>query len=319
MKGLPIIFFLLLLPAVAAGSTAVFADAEQGAELLSTADEFTRELSPFDRQARMRVAEVPDAAEFLAFIGKSAIDWPVDERRLLEESWTRVTARLKELGVALPDGDIPLVRTDGTEDTGAAYTRGRYIVFHPGTVNDGKHLDGLLAHELFHVISRHDPVLRDRLYAVIGFEPCGKVAFPESIAGRKMTNPDAPFNQHSIGVEIGGEPARVVPILVAARAFDHESDDDLLSYLRLQFLVIEKRGERWVAGVDGDGDPKLVSRFRLKKFSEQIGRNTGYIIHPEEILAENFRHWVNGKEGLPDPEIVEEIREVFASRDAGDE
>ena len=169
-------------------------------------------------------------------------------------------------------------------------------------------LDGLVAHEIFHVITRHHPELRDRLYAVIGFEPCRGLKLPESLEARKLTNPDAPLHQHSIGVEVGGEPARVVPVLVAAREFDHESDADLLDYARLDFLLVEEKGGRWVAVEDGDGEPVAVSPMRMKNFAEQIGKNTGYIIHPEEILAENFRHLVLGTERLPDPQIPEKMR-----------
>jgi hypothetical protein len=42
---------------------------------------------------------------------------------------------------------------------------------------------------------------------------------------------------------------------------------------------------------------------------EQIGRNTDYVIHPEEILASNFELLVTGAEGAPSPQVLERIRE----------
>jgi hypothetical protein len=44
---------------------------------------------------------------------------------------------------------------------------------------------------------------------------------------------------------------------------------------------------------------------------EQIGRNTGYVIHAEEILASNFELLVQGAPNAPSPEVLERIREVL--------
>jgi hypothetical protein len=209
---------------------------------------------------------------------------------------------------------ITLIRTDGNEEPGSAYTRGTAIIFHPGSLAAGARLDGLLAHELFHVISRRDRKLRDRLYAIIGFSYCGEVAFPGSLAARKITNPDAPANQHSITLEIGGAARPALPILVANRDFDPARTEGLMGYLMLQFLVIEKDRGSWVAARKEDGAPVVVSPLRAKDFKEQIGDNTGYIIHPEEILADNFRHLVLETESLPNPEIIEKMRAVFAGQ-----
>ena len=112
MKTLLFSLHLALLQiSLAGGEPAIaFADANTGRKLLSTPDEFTRALSPFDRQARMRAAEPPSPEAFLTFLGEAAIDWPADERRRLEASFQRVVEKLNELGAPLPDGAINLIR-----------------------------------------------------------------------------------------------------------------------------------------------------------------------------------------------------------------
>jgi len=49
----------------------------------------------------------------------------------------------------------------------------------------------------------------------------------------------------------------------------------------------------------------------VTNFFEQIGNHTKYIIDPEEITADNFAFWINGKKDLPRPEIVDKIRSIL--------
>lgn len=61
--------------------------------------------------------------------------------------------------------------------------------------------------------------------------------------------------------------------------------------------------------IEYNGDkPVIYSPKEVTRFFEQVGKNTKYIIHPEEILAENFAFAVLNKSGLPNPEIVNQIK-----------
>jgi hypothetical protein len=57
--------------------------------------------------------------------------------------------------------------------------------------------------------------------------------------------------------------------------------------------------------------PKLVGMPGISGFMEQVGRNTQYIIHPEEILADNFAMLVLGEPNVPSPEVLQKMREVL--------
>ena len=50
-------------------------------------------------------------------------------------------------------------------------------------------------------------------------------------------------------------------------------------------------------------------------FTEQVGRNTDYIIHPEEILADNFALLVLNEHDVASPEILQKMREALARKD----
>ena len=60
-----------------------------------------------------------------------------------------------------------------------------------------------------------------------------------------------------------------------------------------------------------DGHPILLKPDAVDGFYERIGRNTDYIIHPEETLANNFVHLMSGKKGLKNPEIPAQIEKLL--------
>ena len=47
---------------------------------------------------------------------------------------------------------------------------------------------------------------------------------------------------------------------------------------------------------------------------EQIGGNTNYIIHPDEILADNFVHLALEAEKLATPRIIEEMKKTLTAK-----
>jgi hypothetical protein len=59
-----------------------------------------------------------------------------------------------------------------------------------------------------------------------------------------------------------------------------------------------------------NGEPRLYRVREVSGFFEQIGRNTRYIIHPEEIMADNFSLMLFGGT-LSNPEIVEALRALL--------
>ena len=61
-----------------------------------------------------------------------------------------------------------------------------------------------------------------------------------------------------------------------------------------------------------DGQPHLLDAEKTASYHEQIGKNTRYIIHPDEILADNFVHLVNQTKDLPSPKIVASMRKKLA-------
>lgn len=51
--------------------------------------------------------------------------------------------------------------------------------------------------------------------------------------------------------------------------------------------------------------------YQVSGFFEQVGRNTNYVIHPEEILADNFSLLILGERRVPSPEILEKMQGIL--------
>jgi hypothetical protein len=60
--------------------------------------------------------------------------------------------------------------------------------------------------------------------------------------------------------------------------------------------------------------PVLASLEEVSGFFEQVGRNTKYVIHPEEILAENFALLIVDEHDAPSPEILQKMRLILKQK-----
>ena len=289
------------------GVTVKFLDAEAGGEFLAQPDDFTRSLSPFDRSVRLKVAREVTQKEFLAYVSKHGLDW-TDK----EEQW--MTQRVKEVRMLLNGYRLPLpktillIKTTGKEDAGAAYTRRNAIVFSAHRLKrNGAAMRKLFLHELFHVLSRNAPKLATKMYQIIGYEPSPELIFPEELAPRKLTNPDAPFSRHAIKFEHEGDAVKAIPILYSrVTKYDEKKGGTLFQYLVFRLLVLNEDNPAGAAR-DAEGKLILIRPDDAKGFHEKIGRNTGYIIHPEETMADNFVYLITAKKDLPNPEIIQRL------------
>jgi hypothetical protein len=298
------------------GPSFAFATMEQGREILTNRDDFVQALSPFDRAARMKTDQNVSEQDYLNFVARNILDWNVAEKESVQSVCSDLQVRLDAMALPFPE-QILFIKTTGAEEGGAEYTRSNAIILPQSTLK-GSHanLRGTIAHELFHILSRKNPALRDKLYAVIGFQVCGEIIFPPALAERKITNPDAPKNDHCIKIKAGEESAWVVPILFSQSVrYDVARGGEFFQYLSLQFLVVERKDSGPSAAAAYDlGHPRLLSANQISGFYEQVGRNTDYIIHPEEIMAENFKLLLLQKQDVSSPEILQKIRQALGSK-----
>ena len=301
-----------------------FATVEEGVEILTTPDDFVQRLSPFDRSARLKTNRDVTEAEYLEFLSHNVLEWNDAEKYKIGTALNNIRDTLEAMSLPLPP-TVYLVKTTGDEEGAAAYTRSTAIMFPRQYVAEKsiEELQALIAHETFHVLSRANfNTLRNELYQIINFFPGNEITLPPQLEQIKITNPDAPINDHYIYLTITEEPLSncggetcegtqywAVPILVATSEYDPCKGGEFFDYSLLQFLLVDMVGPDTFEPIyDGDGEPQLVGLERICDFYEQVGKNTDYIIHPEEILAENFVKLV-----VPTPEILVEMTNILGS------
>jgi hypothetical protein len=291
-------------------TTIAFATVEQAQSILTNRDDFIRRLSPFDRSARLKTDKQISEQDFLKFVASNARPFNESEKNLLTVSYARLQQKLEIFDLPWPDS-IFLIHTTGDEEGDAAYTRGKSIILPTSRLrpSEADALPNLLCHELFHVLSRNNPALREKLYLTIGFNKCSELAFPSDLM--RITNPDAPVNDHCISLTHTGRQIWAVPILYAeTKTYDPKRGGEFFNYLTFKLLAVQRNEDALAY------DPQnlqLLTPDQVTGFYDQVGRNTEYIIHPEEILADNFVLLINGGKNAPTPELLAKLKAVFIS------
>ncbi len=290
-----------------------FASVEQGKKLLTQRDAFVQRMSPYDRAARMKTDRGTSEEDYLRFVSENVLAWDEQEQEKLSGILEEIQSSLQSVVVPFPPV-VWVVKTTGKEEGNAPYTRGITIVL-PASIFEKpvEHLEHTLYHELFHIVSRANPDLREKLYNAIGFEKIEELEFPKELASRKITNPDAPKNDHCIRIRAGGESRWAVPILFSSTEKpDLDPQSVFFDSLQFTFLIVERTPSfEKVTPVYNDGSLFLVNPGQLTGLFEQIGRNTNYNIHPEEVLADNFALCMTGQTEVPSPDILEKIKSIL--------
>lgn len=306
---------LLQLVAQANAQDISFASAKEAQGILSARDDFVERMSPFDRAARLKTDRDISESQFLQFTASAALDWKPRERDLVEAAFRAIRPEMVRLSLPLPSR-IHVIKTSGAEEGHAAYTRQDAIVLPASMLASSDHeIQRILAHELFHISSRANPKLAKLLYKSIGFQYCGEIEFPSSLAPRKITNPDAPKNDYCIQLKLGGQNAWAVPILFSRTPkYDLSQGGEFFQYLQLALLLVEAPVDTIPPRVLRDSrGPRIVALQQVSGFFEQVGENTEYVIHPEEVLADNFALLVLHERNVRSPAVLAKIRNALAT------
>lgn len=282
-----------------------FATIEKANVLLTQEDDFTKSWSQFDIDSRMHKKN-SSKEELFDFITKQTREWKIEEKNKIVGIFESIDKQIEKQGIKInfPD-EIYLVKTTANEEGGAeGYTRASYIILKEDFLSPpNAGLKETIVHELFHILSRNNPEFRKEMYQIIGFNLMNDVSYPENLKAFRITNPDAPQVDSYINLKVGGQSKDCTMVLYSNKEY---SGGDFFNYLNVGFLSLTGDSVKTIEYQNGKA--VIYSFQQVTGFFEQVGKNTQYIIHPEEILADNFAFAILNKSGLPDQDIVNEIK-----------
>ena len=170
------------------------------------------------------------------------------------------------------------------------YTRENSIIIPYDVLSDNRNEDAFLEvmlHEIFHIYSRLHPDKRKQLYELIGFRKTENIQLPPELDRRMLLNPDGIDIEQLIDVSFAGINSKLIPLLYSKTSHSVSDSVGFFTYLEFELFEVKKEGEVWMVQVKDDYKSTTPEYFQAD-FQRQIGQNTGYIWHPDEILADNF-------------------------------
>lgn len=283
-----------------------YIDAEQARTLLSQEDATTRQWSRFDYEARLG-RKGGTRQELIRFIADQARDWSEEDKQRMQEAADTLNSHIKALNLSLSlPQEIRILKTTMAEEGGAGgYTRMDYIVVEEQIAHmKPQQVSYLLAHELFHVLTRNHPDFREKMYRLIGFSIAPEeFEVPADLRDVLISNPDVNRFDSYARFRIKGEDRSCAMLIYANKPYEGGS---FFNYLTIGLMPL-KDGK----AEQQDGKTVIYGIKDAENFFDLVGRNTDYIINPEEILAENFAFLLTRKSVTANPELIEKMRQAL--------
>jgi len=220
--------------------------------------------------------------------------------------------------------EIKLIKVSGNHyGDGAYYTRENCIIIPQDqlTIKNRKGFLETMFHEISHIYTRYNPEKRDQLYDFIGFKNTGNrssLLIKEELNDRILLNPDGVNFAFKIELkEMDGRDFTAIPIIISNETKYTENKSDFFDYIHFSLFKIRfQHSARVISTKEGDS---TVDMDNIPEFFEQITDNTGYIIHPDEIIADNFMYIMmrEKKDGLNQEfsesgvELLKNIKDVL--------
>ena len=284
-----------------------FLNIVEAKRIITKRDEFIQSLSPFDKAARLKTENSISEGEFLNFISRQTLDWGSFECSNVDSILESILLKIEQYPLEFPK-KISLIKTTGKEEGYAAYCRENAIIIPQTLVNMPYQLKNLLTHELFHIYSKNNLEKRKELYQIVGFFECPELKFPEELSELKITNPDAPLNN----IYFKNDKANVMPILFSNEPYSLKKGGELFAYLQFRLIRVELKQD-CSEPIYKNKKLQLYCVEDFPSYIQKIGMNTDYVIHPEEILAENFVLLINNSRYVRNPEILEKMESTISS------
>jgi hypothetical protein len=232
-------------------------------------------------------------SEYIAFLQNDVANFTEAEIAFVSEIFKEVFSTSQNVDKNIFPSEIKLIKTSAKHyGESVYYTRENCIVI-PYNELDVKNRKAFLTtmfHELFHIYSRLNPEKSRGLYKLIGFDAVGfeNLKIPVELGKRVFFNPDGVDFAQKITLKTDAGTIYAIPIIYSNHVGFTKSKPDFFGYLEFNlFQVTPTDAGKWTVVTQADGFSSTVN-MKKTDFFDQIKDNTHYIIHPDEVLADNF-------------------------------
>ncbi len=271
-----------------------FADSTNAAKLISTVDDdgFFDQISQVDIEIQMKKEQTFESREqaisaYKKFLSKEVSSWSDEEIEIMNQIFVDVKKLCDTISPRIFPGGMKLIKIKPNHyGQDVYYTRGN-IIFIPENIfpiENQQTILSVMLHEIFHIVSRQNPELRSDIYKLIGFEKAEKrVKLNEMLNKKLLTNPDGVSYQYFIRLDS----ILAIPLITSNFATFTKNNPSFFNYLQFDLYQIRDKGTYYEAITDEKGNTTIPLK-KTPVFFTKIKDNTQYIIHPDEIMADNF-------------------------------
>ncbi len=250
-----------------------------------------------------------DVGRYIEYSAAQARDFTEAERKLLDRTVESIENKLDAAGMHLPENKtLSFAKTTMREASGAGgYTHGTTVFLSESRLeawaeNEESYkytAETVVAHELFHCLTRNNPEFRRAMYSFIGFTVTdADFDIPEYVREQMIANPDVGHHDSYAAFTVNGEKKDCYLVFLSENDFEKPGDSFF---------------EGMYTGLVDIEDGTLYSYTDASDFYTVLGENTDYCEDPEECMATNFSYAVtfgmNGPDGqgYKTPEIIRNI------------
>lgn len=276
-----------------------YASAEEGRQLRLDNTNYFNALTQNDIDWKFRrTGKTLD--DFKTFAAQQIKEFSEEEKKAIDAMITLVEVRLDALGVCLQSDEIIFIKTDMDDEGGAGGYTHKNEIYLSSFVSEalvyalqGKdiyppeyleyistYFPSLLAHELFHCLTRNDARFRQQMYSLIGFTVMDhEVEFGPTVRNLLLQNPDVERFDNWAEFTIHGQKRRCILIPVYACSFAEAAatnpDASFFDYMQCVLVPL-------------DEPDTMIPVEQASDFYTVLGHNTDYVIAAEECMADNF-------------------------------
>ena len=263
-----------------------FANLKEAQELYLSNTKYLNNFNQYDLDYKLNKKNAT-LKEFKAFGVSQMLEFTANEKELISKQIKKMEKTLENQKMSLPfNEEIIFIKSTQKEENGSlAYTHATQIYLgeklfnylESENIRKKFYFEKVFWHELFHCMTRSNKKFRKDMYEIIHFKVMEKdFTIPKSVYEISISNPDVENHDSYATFNINGKNIDCYMVLTASKPFE-QPGDSFFHCIQSAIVPINSKGEFYL--------PEDAINFW-----EIFGKNTNYVIDPEECLADNFSY-----------------------------